>query len=388
MVLEGVSAEWGTGRWRKAAMLLQGGSCAELRDGRGSCGWSMRRKETRAVRAGPAVTADRAGAAAQGPGVTPRGSRQPIVKSPHAVTVSRDADARAHVRSMGACREAERQPGPVTAARGPIRRAGPRRGHRHRADARARGAMTRRTRASAADASWHSPTRGQRRCKAPRRPSAVRAAAASRTDAGTPARAREHEKLRALARSSALALAARSLCSLHGLHETTRARQGQRRAAPARARARRAAIARNRCMPLAPPMVAAGFRTAAPASHPRERPRRRPRARAPDARAGGTPHAALQTLPDARTPLTRACAHSAPTPGHGGPASSAGTARRGPRGPAQPAAAALSPGTYPSHAIRVMRLPPVGRAPCFPGRRLECVNQRAQLAGRSCSGPG
>jgi hypothetical protein len=222
--------------------------------------------------------------------------------------------------------------------------------------------MTRRTRASAADASWHSPTRGQRRCKAPRRPSAVRAAAASRTDAGTPARAREHEKLRALARSSALALAARSLCSLHGLHETTRACQGQRRAAPARARARRAAIARNRCMPLAPPTVAAGFRTAAPASHPRERPRRRPRARAPDARAGGTPHAALQTLPDARTPLTRACAHSAPTPGHGGPASSAGTARRGPRGPAPPAAAALSPGTYPSHATAAS-----GAGAVFPG---------------------
>lgn len=62
-------------------MLQQGGSCAELRGGRGSCGWSMRRKETRAVRAGPAVTAARAGAAAQGPAVTPRGPRLPIVKS-------------------------------------------------------------------------------------------------------------------------------------------------------------------------------------------------------------------------------------------------------------------------------------------------------------------
>ena len=81
MGLEGVSADWGTGRRRKPAMLLQGGSCAELRGGRGSCGWGMRRKETRAVRAGPAVTAARAGAAAQSPAVTPRGPRLPIVKS-------------------------------------------------------------------------------------------------------------------------------------------------------------------------------------------------------------------------------------------------------------------------------------------------------------------
>jgi hypothetical protein len=79
MVLEGVSADWGIGRRMKAAM-AQGGTCGDLerRGGGGSCGRDMRSKGTRAVRAGPAVTAARAGAVISGPAVTPQGHGFPL----------------------------------------------------------------------------------------------------------------------------------------------------------------------------------------------------------------------------------------------------------------------------------------------------------------------